>query len=107
MSVCETCENTLEKELFKSVYEKTPDYIKNTTLLDFSQKGEFVFKLKKEHLYPYDEKNNPKHNISFTRSNGSFMTYFTKWLDEYTKENGNQTGNKLISYYEAWKEKYS
>ncbi|MBO6088609.1 hypothetical protein J6P92_09760 [bacterium] len=50
----------LENELFKSVYEKTPDYIKNLDLMDFSQKGEFVFKLKKEHLYLYDEINNPE-----------------------------------------------
>ena len=45
----------LENELFKSVYEKTPDYIKNLNLMDFSQDGEFTFTLKKEHLKPYDK----------------------------------------------------
>lgn len=50
----------LEQELFKNVYDKTPDYIKNTKLLDFSNEGEFTFTLKKEHLYPYDEQTNPE-----------------------------------------------
>ena len=52
--------NQLENELFKSVYEKTPDYIKNLNLMDFSNKGEFSFVLKKEHLKPYDAQNNPQ-----------------------------------------------
>ena len=52
--------NELENELFKSVYEKTPDYIKELNLMDFSNKGEFSFTLKKEHLYPYDQKTNPE-----------------------------------------------
>ncbi len=50
----------LENELFKSVYEKTPDYIKNLNLMDFSQDGEFTFTLKKEHLMPYDKNKNPE-----------------------------------------------
>ncbi len=50
----------LENELFKSVYEKTPDYIKNLNLMDFSQDGEFTFTLKKEHLKPYDKDGNPE-----------------------------------------------
>lgn len=50
----------LEQELFKNVYDKTPDYIKNAKLLDFSNKGEFTFTLKKEHLYPYNEQTNPE-----------------------------------------------
>ena len=53
-------ENELENELFKSVYEKTPDYIKNLNLMDFSNKGEFTFVLKKEHLKPYDKDKNPE-----------------------------------------------
>ena len=53
-------ENKLENELFKSVYDKTPDYVKNLDLMDFTQEGEFTFTLKKEHLKPYDEKNNPE-----------------------------------------------
>lgn len=53
-------DNLLENELFKSVYEKTPDYIKRLELMDFNNKGEFVFTLKKEHLKPYDAINNPK-----------------------------------------------
>ena len=50
----------LENELFKSVYEKTPDYIKNLNLMDFSQDGGFTFTLKKEHLKPYDKDENPE-----------------------------------------------
>lgn len=50
----------LENELFKSVYEKTPDYIKSLNLMDFSQDGEFTFTLKKEHLKPYDKDENPE-----------------------------------------------
>ncbi len=53
-------ENLLENELFKNVYEKTPDYVKNLKLMDFDNKGEFVFTLKKEHLKPYDEVSNPE-----------------------------------------------
>ena len=50
----------LENELFKSDYEKTPDYIKSLNLMDFSQDGEFTFTLKKEHLKPYDKDKNPE-----------------------------------------------
>lgn len=53
-------ENPLENELFKSVYEKTPDYVKNLSLMNFDDKGEFTFVLKKEHLKPYDAIHNPK-----------------------------------------------
>ena len=55
-----TSANELENELFKSVYEKTPDYIKNLNLMDFSNKGDFTFTLKKEHLEPYDKDKNPE-----------------------------------------------
>lgn len=55
-----TSDIELENELFKSVYEKTPDYIKNLNLIDFSQDGEFTFTLKKEHLKPYDRDKNPE-----------------------------------------------
>lgn len=74
MVSCKTSENTLENELFKSVYDKTPDYIKNLNILDFSQDGEFTFKLKKEHLKPYDEKNNPE----------GLNLY--EWFENYSKE---------------------
>lgn len=50
----------LENELFKSVYDKTPDYVKNLCLMDFSDKNEFIFTLKKEHLAPYDKDKNPE-----------------------------------------------
>ena len=50
----------LEKELFKNVFDKTPEYIKNLNLFDFDNENEFTFKLKKEHLYPYDENTNPE-----------------------------------------------
>ena len=33
----------LEKELFASVYEKTPDYIKSANLLNFENENEFIF----------------------------------------------------------------
>lgn len=52
--------NELENELFKSVYEKTPDYIKNLDLMNFNNNGEFVFELKREHLKPYDAVKNPE-----------------------------------------------
>ncbi len=52
--------NELENELFKSVYEKTPDYIKKLDLMNFDNKGEFSFLLKKEHLYKYDKDENPQ-----------------------------------------------
>ena len=47
-----SCE--LEKELFKNVFEKTPDYIKNANLLNFDNENEFTFMLKREHLHAYD-----------------------------------------------------
>ena len=50
----------LENELFKSVYEKTPDYIKNLDLMNFDNDGEFSFMLKREHLKPYDAVTNPE-----------------------------------------------
>ena len=50
----------LENELFKSVYDKTPDYIKKLKLMDFSNDGEFSFILKKEYLKPYHPENNPQ-----------------------------------------------
>ena len=53
-------DNALENELFKSVYDKTPNYIKNLDIMDFSNCGEFTITLKKEHLYPYDENKNPE-----------------------------------------------
>lgn len=55
-----TSKNELENELFKSVYAKTPDYIKDLNLMDFSNKGEFIFRLKREHLKPYDRDLNPE-----------------------------------------------
>ena len=39
-------DNSLENELFKSVYSKTPDYIKDLDLMDFNNDGEFSFILK-------------------------------------------------------------
>lgn len=60
MTMPKTSQTELENELFKSVYDKTPDYVKNLCLMDFSNEGEFIFKLKREHLEPYDEKKNPE-----------------------------------------------
>ena len=48
-----SCE--LERELFEQVENSTPEYIKNDKLFDIDDNGEFVFTLKKEHLYPYDK----------------------------------------------------
>ena len=55
MSGLKKSKNELENELFASVYEKTPDYIKNLKLMDFDNKKEFTFILKKEYLAPYDQ----------------------------------------------------
>ena len=52
-----SCE--LENELFKSVFDKTPDYVKNLNLINLDNEGEFTFTLKREHLYPHSE-NNPE-----------------------------------------------
>ena len=60
MKECKKSNNELENELFKSVYDKTPDYIKNMDLVKIEDKGEISFLLKKEHLKPYDEKSNPE-----------------------------------------------
>lgn len=51
-----SCE--LENELFESVIEKTPDYIKELNLIDLNNRKEFTFTLKKEHLNKYDKKEN-------------------------------------------------
>lgn len=64
----------LENELFKSVYNKTPEYVKNLNLMDFSNDEEFTFTLKKEHLLPYDEKTNPQ----------GLNLY--EWFENYAKE---------------------
>ena len=50
----------LEQELFDSVFEKTPEAIKNTNLIDLSNPEAFSFTLKKEYLPPYDEISNPE-----------------------------------------------
>lgn len=60
MTMPKTSTVELENELFKSVYDKTPDYVKELCLMDFSNKGEFTFALKKEHLEPYDKERNPE-----------------------------------------------
>ena len=60
MVIEKTASCELEKQLFESIYDRTPDYVKNLNLMDFSNQGEFTFTLKKEHLFPYDEKNNPE-----------------------------------------------
>ncbi len=72
MNIQASCE--LEKALFKSVFDKTPDYIKNNKLIDFSNEGEFTFTLKREHLYPYDENNNPE------------GLNLLEWFENYSKE---------------------
>ena len=66
-----SCE--LEKELFKNVYEKTPDYVKNLDLLNFDNEDEFTFTLKREHLYPHSETNPEGLNL-------------LEWFANYSKE---------------------
>lgn len=60
MKECRKSNNQLENELFKSVYDKTPNYIKNMELVKIEDDGEISFILKKEHLLPYDENKNPE-----------------------------------------------
>ena len=52
--------NILEKELFTAVETNTPDYIKNNKYINIENKSEFTFKLKKEHLLPYNKETNPE-----------------------------------------------
>lgn len=72
MNKTATCE--LENELFKSVYDKTPDYIKNTKLMDFDNPNEFSFTLTRENLHEYDAEKNP---------NGLNLL---EWFANYAKE---------------------
>lgn len=53
-----SCE--LEKSLFETIESKTPNYIKNLKLIDLNNKNELEFVLKREHLYHYDELENPE-----------------------------------------------
>ena len=46
MNKLKESKNALENELFKSVYDKTPDNIKNLDIMDFSKDGEFTIILK-------------------------------------------------------------
>ena len=66
-----SCE--LEKKLFESVIEKTPEYIKNMPLFDFNNEDEFSFVLKREHLYPHSEENPEGLNLK-------------EWFTNYAKE---------------------
>ena len=66
-----SCE--LERELFNSVIEKTPDYIKKLDLFNFDNEGEFSVTLKKEHLYPHSETNPEGLNL-------------LEWFANYSKE---------------------
>ncbi len=50
----------LEQELFKNVFDKTPEYIKKINLLNFDNENEFTFTLKREHLHAYNPETNPE-----------------------------------------------
>ena len=63
----------LEKELFYSVFEKTPDYIKDLDLMNFDNENGFTFTLKREHLYPHSESNPEGLNL-------------LEWFANYSKE---------------------
>ena len=66
-----SCE--LEGELFKNVFDKTPDYIKKLDLMNFDNENGFTFTLKKEHLYPHSESNPEGLNLK-------------DWFANYSKE---------------------
>ncbi len=66
-----SCE--LEKELFYSVFEKTPDYIKDLDLMNFDNENGFTFTLKREHLYPHSDSNPEGLNL-------------LEWFANYSKE---------------------
>ena len=66
-----SCE--LEQKLFDSVFDKTPDYIKNLNLFNFDNEEGFTFTLKKEHLYPHSDSN----------PNGLGLL---EWFANYSKE---------------------
>ena len=72
MNKIPTCE--LENELFKNVFDKTPDYIKNAKLMDFDNENEFTFTLTKENLYPYNPQTNPS------------GLNLIEWFENYSKE---------------------
>ena len=63
----------LEKELFNSVIEKTPDFIKNLDLMNFDNEEGFIFTLKREHLYPHSQTNPEGLNL-------------LEWFANYSKE---------------------
>lgn len=63
----------LEQSLFDSVDSKTPDYIKNNPLINLDDKGDIVFRLKKEHLNPYE-------------GEGSAGLNLKEWFKNYAKE---------------------
>ena len=65
---------TLEQELYTSVDKNTPAYIKKNKYIDIDNKNEMVFTLKREHLLPYDEKENPE------------GLNLDSWLNNYEKE---------------------
>ena len=89
-----TSDIELENELFKSVYEKTPDYIKNLNLIDFSQDGEFTFTLKKEHLKPYD-KDKKKDKL---RKGVPIYALFRSYDDMFTRKSyASSAGDKNIN----------
>ena len=68
-----TANSALEQSLFDSVESKTPDYIKQNKLVDLNNKGEIVYKLKKEHLQPYSQQNPEGLNLN-------------EWFKNYAKE---------------------
>src|SRR5574344_734874 len=74
MGKIRTSENELENELFKSVEEKTQEYIKKNKVADSTEEKEFTITLKKEQLLPYDKVKNPE------------GLNLNEWLENYAKE---------------------
>ncbi|MDD3435808.1 MAG: hypothetical protein PHC64_01500 [Candidatus Gastranaerophilales bacterium] len=64
----------LEKELFESVLNNTPEGIKSLNLIDLNNRNAFSFILKREHLYKYNKNKNPE------------GLDLLKWLENYEKE---------------------
>lgn len=64
----------LENELFESILNLTPDYVKSLNIIDLSKKNAFTFTLKREHLKEYDKDKNP-HGLGLWN-----------WFKNYEKE---------------------
>ena len=74
----------LENELFKSVYAKTPDYIKELNLIDFNEKGAVILGVSKDSVKSH-KKFQEKYQLPFTLLSDPEL--------------------QVIQAYDVWKEK--